>query len=74
VRVYERVKRAKNSIHDYTGFQSVSNLLSVPVALLLALFGIFLPNQELQVLLGHPKKSERTALTSLTVLEPSAHF
>jgi hypothetical protein len=46
----------------------------VPVALLLALFGIFLPKQELQVLLGHPKKSERTALTSLTVLEPSAQF
>ena len=77
VRAYDGVtnllpcKWTKNySIHNYTGFHAVSNLLSAPVALLLALFGMFLSKQDVQVLLGHSNKSERISLT-LSVRDPS---
>jgi hypothetical protein len=37
-------------------------LLSAPVALLLALFGIFLSKQDLQVFLGHPTNPKEISL------------
>jgi hypothetical protein len=58
--------------HNCTGFHAVSNLLSVPVALLLAMFGMFLSEQDLQTLRGgNPNKSERISLNSIAT-EPSA--
>ena len=65
LQICQRVSEQKTTrVHNYTGFHAVSNLLSAPVALLLALFGMFLSKQDVQVLLGHSNKSERIQLTS----------
>jgi hypothetical protein len=66
-------KWTKNySIHNYTGFHTVSNLLSAPVALLLAMFGIFLSKQDLQALLGHPTTNPNAISLASAAPDPSA--
>lgn len=53
------------------GFHAISNLLSAPVALLLAMFGIFLPKQELQLLLNRPSKDDHS-MEAISAIPPNA--